>query len=313
MTTSRRALAFGMMVLMVCWPFVTGDYLTGLMTQILIFGLLALSADLLLGHAGLFSLCHASFFSVAAYTAAILQVRYQMPTELAALSGIFSGTLLGLIFGLAVRTRGVYFILVTLAMGYVVWGVGYRWASFTGGDSGVTGVAALNLFGFSFVSPKSYYFVVLIVVSLVILVYAHLTKSPFGLALRGIKSSEPRMRSIGFHPAFHLYIAFVISSFMASIAGVLYVFFNKFVNPVSASLHVSVDSVLMAIVGGSASLLGPFIGSAIVLWLRYWVSTYIELHLAVMGLVFIAVVLWAPGGVMGWVKKLTSKPSGEAS
>ncbi|NBS99255.1 MAG: hypothetical protein EBS61_00935 [Betaproteobacteria bacterium] len=100
---------------------------------------------------------------------------------------------------------------------------------------------------------------------------------------------------------------------MASIAGVLYVFFNKFVNPVSASLHVSVDSVLMAIVGGSASLLGPFIGSAIVLWLRNWVSTYIELHLAVMGLVFIAVVLWAPGGVMGWVKKLTSKPSGEAS
>jgi branched-chain amino acid transport system permease protein len=313
MSNLKKMLALSAPILMLVWPFITGDYLTGLMTQILIFGLLALSADLLLGYAGLFSLCHASFFSVAAYTAAILQVRYQVPVEVSAICGVLSGTLLGLIFGLSVRTRGVYFILVTLAMGYVVWGIGYRWASFTGGDSGVTGVAAFSLFGFSFSSPKSYYFVVLFVVSALIAVYAHLTASPFGLALRGIKSSEPRMRSLGFHPVAHLYVAFVISSAMASIAGVLYVYFNKFVNPVSASLHVSVDSVLMAIVGGSGSLFGPFIGSAIVLWLRNWVSTFIELHLAVMGLVFIAVVLWAPSGVMGWVHEATSKSSREKS
>jgi branched-chain amino acid transport system permease protein len=104
------------------------------------------------------------------------------------------------------------------------------------------------------------------------------------------------MRSLGFNPAKHLYLAFAASSAMASLAGVLYVYFNKFVNPVSASLHISVEIILMAIVGGTGTVLGPFIGAGLVLGLRNWVSTFFELHLAVMGLVFIAVVIWAPGG-----------------
>ena len=114
-------------------PYAAGPFWTGLATQMLIFGLLALSTDLLLGHAGLFSLCHASFFAVAAYTVAILQVRYGAPTALAAPAGLLAGSLLAVVFGIAVRTRGVYFILVTLALGYVVWGVAHRWSSFTGG------------------------------------------------------------------------------------------------------------------------------------------------------------------------------------
>lgn len=286
------------------WPFVGGPFWMSLMTQIFIFGLLALSADLLLGHAGLFSLCHAAFFSVAAYTTAILQVRYGVPSALAAPAGLLAGTLLGLVFGLSVRTRGVYFILVTLAMGYVIWGVGYRWASFTGGDSGVTNVPAPTFGPVSFASPTSYYYLVLGVLLVCLWLYSRLVASPFGLSLRGIKSGEARMRSLGFNPARHLYLAFVASALIASLAGVLYVYFNKFVNPVSAALHVSVEIVLMAIVGGSGTLLGPFIGAGLVLGLRNWVSTFFELHLAVMGLVFIGVVLWAPGGVMGIVARM---------
>ena len=131
------------------------------------------------------------------------------------------------------------------------------------------------------------------------------------LALRGIKAGEPRMRSLGFQPGAHLYTAFVISSFMASVAGVLYVYLNRFVNPVTASLHNNVEAVLMAIVGGSGTLLGPFIGAGLVLGLRNWVSTFFELHLVVMGLVFIAVVIWAPGGVVGLVRRLLSPASKE--
>ena len=145
MTHQRKFLVIGLFSAALVWPFVGGQYGMSLMTQIFIFGMLALSADLLLGHAGLFSLCHAAFFSVAAYTTAILQVRYQVPTELAAPAGILMGTGLGLLFGLSVRTRGVYFILVTLAMGYVIWGIGYRWASFTGGDSGVTKIGRAHV------------------------------------------------------------------------------------------------------------------------------------------------------------------------
>ncbi len=307
MTTNRKVAVAVLLAAALAWPFIGGPFWMSLMTQIFIFGLLALSADLLLGHAGLFSLCHASFFSVAAYTTAILQVRYGFPTEVAAPAGLAAGTLLGLVFGLSVRTRGVYFILVTLAMGYVIWGVGYRWASFTGGDSGVTNVPAPSVGPVSFASPTSYYYFVLGVLLVCMWLYHRLVRSSFGLSLRGIKSGEARMRSLGFNPAKHLYLAFVVSAMLASLAGVLYVYFNKFVNPVSASLHISVEIVLMAIVGGSGTILGPFIGAGLILGLRNWVSTFFELHLAVMGLVFIAVVIWAPGGVMGIVARVSGK------
>lgn len=292
-----------LLVLGVSMPFLASAYWLSLITQILIFGMLALGVELMLGHAGLFSLCHAAFFSVAAYTVAILQVRYGLPTVIAAPAGIFLGTLLGCIFGLSVRTRGVYFILVTLAMGYIIWGVGYRWASFTGGDSGVTNIPAPEVAGFSAADPMAYYYLVLVVLSLTLFAYRCLIYSPFGLVLRGIKSGEKRMLSLGFNPAAHLYIAFVISAMIASLAGVLYAYFNKFVNPVSASLHISVEAVLMGIVGGTGTILGPLIGAGLVLGLRNWVSSFFTLHLAVMGLVFIAVVIWAPGGVMGIFKK----------
>jgi branched-chain amino acid transport system permease protein len=304
---NRLLLVIAVGLLVLVWPFVGGPFWTTLMTQIMIFGLVALSVDLLLGHAGLFSLCHAAFFSVSAYTVAVMQVKWGMPTEAAMPAGILMGTLLGCLFGLSVRTRGVYFILVTLAMGYVIWGVGYRWASFTGGDSGITNVPAPTFFGFTISDPLHYYYFVAIVIAVIIFFYSRLIASPFGLALRGIKSGEPRMRSLGFNPSIHLYAAFVISSFFASIAGTLYVYYNKFVNPVSASLHVAVEVVLMAIVGGSGTILGSFIGAGLVLGLRNWVSTFFELHLAVMGLVFIAVVIWAPGGVMGLIRRLIEK------
>lgn len=307
MTTRQRAMFGVLIAAALAWPAVSGSYWMSLMTQIFIFGMLALSVDLLLGHAGLFSLCHAAFFSVAAYTTAILQVRYAIPTVLAAPAGMLAGTLLGLLFGFAVRTRGVYFILVTLAMGYVIWGVGYRWSSFTGGDSGVTNVPAPAIAGLQVTSPVQYYYIVLAILLAVLWFYGRLVRSPFGLALRGIKSGENRMKSLGFHPARHLYAAFVISALIASLAGVLYVYFNRFVNPVSAALHVSVEAVLMAIVGGSGTLVGPIVGAGLVLGLRNWVSTFFELHLAVMGLAFIAVVIWAPGGVVGLMRRFGAR------
>ena len=307
--TSR--IAFFLLVIALILPQLASTYWVTLITQVLIFGMLALSADLLLGNAGLFSLCHAAFFAVAAYATAILQVRYGWVCVWAASAGIFSGTLLGCIFGLSVRTRGVYFILVTLAMGYIIWGVGYRWTALTGGDSGITNVPAPGIGAFQIENANQFYYLVLAVVVIVVFAYQKLVQSPFGLAVRGIKSGEPRMHSLGFRPARHLYLAFVISSFMASLAGVLYVYLNRFVNPVTASLHNNVEAVLMAIVGGSGTLLGPFVGAAMVLALRNWVSTFFEMHLAIMGLVFIAVVIWAPGGVIGQLQRIVERKNSE--
>jgi branched-chain amino acid transport system permease protein len=288
-------------------PFVGGPFWTGLVTQMLIFGLLALSVDLLLGHAGLFSLTHASFFAVSAYTVAILQVRYGWPTLAAAPAGIVLGTLLAAVFGISVRTRGVYFILITIALGYVVWGVAHRWSSFTGGDNGVTNVPFPALGPAAITSHTQYYYVVLAAVILCGLGYRILIRSPFGLGLRGIKASETRMQSLGYRTGLHIYAAFVLSGALASFAGVLYVYYNKFVNPVAASFPVSVEAALMAIVGGTGSIVGPFLGAAVVLGLRNWVSSFVEMHHAIMGAVFIATVLWAPQGLVGIARSIRAR------
>jgi branched-chain amino acid transport system permease protein len=285
-------------------PLLVGPFWMTLITQIYIYGLLALSVDLLLGHAGLYSLCHASFFAVAAYTTAILQVRHGQPTIIAAPAGIIAGTLLAMLYGVSVRTRGVYFILITIALGYIFWGAVYRWASFTGGDNGITNVPPPSVAGVTIASQTAYYYLVLAVVLLGALGYRILIKSPFGLSLRGIKASESRMRSLGYRTTMHLYAAFVISGAMASLAGVLYVYYNRFISPVAASFQISVEVSLMAIVGGSGTIVGPFLGSGIVLGLRNWVSSFFELHAAIMGIVFIATILWAPDGIVGIAERL---------
>jgi branched-chain amino acid transport system permease protein len=307
-------LAVAALVAALVAPLIAGPFWLTLITQIYIYGLLALSVDLLLGHAGLYSLCQASFFAVGAYTTAILQVRYGYSTLVAAPAGIVAGTLLAVLYGAAVRTRGVYFILITIALGFIIWGAVYRWASFTGGDNGVTNVPPPSAAGVSLASQTAYYYFVLAVVILCALGYSVLIRSPFGLTLRGIKGSESRMQSLGYRTTMHLYAAFIIAGAMASLAGVLYVYYNRFINPVAASFQISVEVSLMAIVGGSGTIVGPFIGAGIFLGLRNWVSSFFELHTAVMGAVFIATVLWAPTGIVGlvergrlWLNKLKDK------
>jgi branched-chain amino acid transport system permease protein len=309
----RLAILIAGLAVAACVPLFAGEFWMTLLTQIMIFGLLALSADLLLGHAGLFSLCHAAFFAVAAYTTAILQVRYGASTALAAPAGILAGTALAFVFACAVRTRGVYFILITLAFGYIIWGVAYRWASFTGGDNGVTNVPFPAIGGLRVAGATQYYYVVLLAVVLCALAYRMLVTSPFGLTLRGIKSSESRMRSLGYDVGRHLYVAFVLSGIIASLAGVLYVYYNRFINPVAASFPVSVEAVLMAIVGGSGTILGPFLGSGIILVLRNWVSGFFHYYTAVLGIVFIVTVLWAPQGIMGLVARWRAGDRGDGA
>ncbi|KPK06053.1 MAG: hypothetical protein AMJ64_10110 [Betaproteobacteria bacterium SG8_39] len=291
-------------------PWIGGPFWTGLATQMMIFGLLALSVDLLLGHAGLFSLTHASFFAVSAYTVAILQVRYGWPTLAAAPAGILLGTALAALFGISVRTRGVYFILITIALGYVVWGIAHRWSSFTGGDNGVTNVPFPAVGPLAVTSHTQYYYVVLAAVILCGLGYRVLIRSPFGLGLRGVKASETRMQSLGYRTGLHIYVAFVLSGALASFAGVLYVYYNKFVNPVAASFPVSVEAALMAIVGGTGTIVGPFLGAGVVLGLRNWVSSFVEMHHAIMGAVFIATVLWAPQGLVGIAARVRARLKG---
>ena len=288
-------------------PQLLGTFWISLLIQILVFGLLALSVDLLLGHTGIFPLGHAAFFALAAYTTAILQVRYALPTLLAAPAGVGAAVILALVYGLAVRTSGVYFILVTMAMGHIVWGVAQTWASFTNGDNGIGNVPFPALGSLAIRNLSSYYYLVLAVVLACTLGYRMLTRSPFGLTLRGIRESGSRMRSLGYNVGADRYAAFVLSGSLAGLAGVLYIYFNRFVSPPTASLHVSVEAGLMVIVGGTGTVIGPFIGSAIILVLRNYVSAYLVNWMTIMGVVFIVTVLWAPDGVLGLMRRLRAQ------
>ena len=158
--------------------------------------------------------------------------------------------------------------------------------------------------GVSLADQTAYYYFVLAVIILCALGYRVLIRSPFGLTLRGIKGSETRMQSLGYRTTMHLYAAFILAGAIASLAGVLYVYYNRFINPVAASFQISVEVSLMAIVGGSGTIIGPFIGAGIFLGLRNWVSSFFELHTAVMGAVFIATVLWAPSGFVGLIERV---------
>ncbi len=285
-------------------PLYLGPFWLSLLMQILIFGLLALSVELLLGHIGLFSVCQAAFFAVSAYTVAILQVKYGQPTIVAVPAGMGAAIILSLIYGIAVRTSGVYFILVTIALGHVFWGISWTWVSFTNGEGGITNVPAPAVGSLVITSHSSYYYIVLAVVALCVLGYRTLTRSPFGLTLRGIRESESRMRGLGYNIAAHKYTAFVLAGTLSGIAGLLYIYFNRFVSPANAEFFLSIEVALMVLVGGTGTILGPFIGSAIMLGLRNYVSAYIDQWMIVMGLIFIVTMLWTPDGVLGVIRRL---------
>ena len=283
-------------------PVFLGTYWVSLILQILIYGLLALSVDLLIGHTGLVPLGHAAFFATAAYTTAIMQVRHAIPSIIAAPAGVIAAVLLSLIFALSVRTKGVYFMLVTLAMGHIIWGLATSWVAFTGGDNGITNVPLPAVGSFGIADLKQYYYVVVVIIGLCLLGYRILIQSPFGLTLRGIRESDSRMDSLGYNVAAHKFVAFVMSGLMAGIAGVLYIYFNRFISPDTAWLHVSFDALFMTIVGGSGTIIGPFIGSVIVHIMKNVVGTYTGQWLLIMGLVFIVTVLWAPYGIVGFIR-----------
>lgn len=283
---------------------------TNMIIHVLIFGLFALSSDLLIGHTGLLPLGHAGFFAVAAYTTAILQMRYDQHFLVAALAGIVAAGLLALMFSIAIRTSDVYFTLLTLALGTVVWGVAFRWVSFTGGDNGIVGMELPVVAGIDLSVLSNYYYVVLVVVVACVVGYAVLVRSPFGLSLRGIRESDSRMRTLGYQVVSHKLVAWVLSALLSGVAGVLYVYWNKFVSPATAVFSRSSEAVLMVIIGGSGSIVGPFLGSALISWIRFELGASMSRYMSIMGLIFVLTALYAPDGLTGLWRRLVTNAGG---
>ena len=277
-------------------PLALPTYYISVATQILIFSVLAMSVDILAGFTGRTPLCHGAIFGTSTYVVLYTASVLGMPLPIAMVLGVAAATLLALIFGiLAVRTSGVYFLLLTLALGLIVWGVCLRWTEVTGGENGVRGQlrAALGI------SSRGLYAAVAIVVAIATFAMWRFVRSPFGLTLRGVKDGESRMSSLGYNVALHLMIAFTVSGFFAGVAGALYAVFNDFVSPSTVQLSQSVSGLLMAIVGGVGTLFGAFVGAFLIIALEQAVSLFTERWLMVLGLTFIAIMVFAPEGVIG--------------
>jgi branched-chain amino acid transport system permease protein len=273
-----------------------------LITRALVLGILAMSLDILLGFTGLASLGQAAYLGVGAYLTAILATKYNFGLAWNFWLVLVFGTLLGAataaFFGLfAIRASGVYFLMITLALGQCIWGLAYRWNSVTGGDNGIN-LPGRPAFGINLADDFNYFYLVFgfFVASLAIL-YT-LVKSPFGRSLEGIREREVRMRILGYNTWLHKYIAFIIAGAFGGLAGVLWAHANGHVSPEDVVLTTSVDALLMVVLGGSGTLVGGAIGAAVVVFLREYLSTVTHLWQYILGGVYVLTIFYLPGGLM---------------
>jgi branched-chain amino acid transport system permease protein len=293
--------------LLVAPPFMSA-YWVGLLTQVVILGILAMSLDLLIGYTGLPSLGHAGFFGVAAYGVGILSTTYQAGLATSVAGGFLAGTGLAALFGLIVsHVRDVYFLMITMALGMVLWGLSFRWIPVTGGDNGISGIPRLEaLVGLPATGPIPFYYVALLVFAVSMVLMMVLVKSPFGLTLQGIREHEPRMRSLGFNTWLHGYLSYVCAGAFASVAGIMWAYYNGFVSPTYLDLTASSELFLMVTLGGPATLVGPVIGAGAIVILKNVMSAYTARWLLILGIVYIVTILWAPQGLWNLGKKRSS-------
>ena len=284
------------------------SYPLTLLTQAVIVAILAMSLDLLLGYTGLSSLGHAAYFGVAAYAVGILATEKQGGFLVCLVVGVAMAALTAALFGLlAIRAVGTYFLMITLALGMVVWGLAFRWVSMTKGDNGIAGIPRPELgLPWSLWSPLPFFYFALAAMLLAWTLLALIVRSPFGLSLKGIRESEARMRALGYNVWLHKYLAFVLAGTFAGFAGVLWAYYNGFVSPVDVQLVTSVETLLMVALGGPGTLAGPALGAAVIVFLKNFVSVYTKRWLLILGAVYIGVILFAPRGLLGALERRKS-------
>jgi branched-chain amino acid transport system permease protein len=299
-------------IVLVTLPLILPPYYVGLVVKMMVFALFAMSLDLLLGYAGMPSLGHAAYFGMAAYTTGLLALKAGWTVWLALPAGIAMAALTSVVFGLlALRTRGSYFLMITLALSQVLWGIAFGWRSLTGGDDGLPEVPRPDLsLPWSMSDNTPFYYFVLLFFVVGTLVLVRVVASPFGYVLRGIRESETRMLVLGYNVWRYKLVAFVVAAAFAGLAGCLYVYFNRFVSPDYVHVVRSAEVLLMVILGGAGTLIGPAVGATLIVLLENLISTYTERWVTVLGIIYVLVALLAPNGIAGLIASLRRQRGG---
>jgi len=302
-TKRREKIFYGLALLILFFlPFFIPYKALG--SQILIFMLFAMGYDICLGYAGMLSFGHAAFFGMGAYTTGLLILHYNANILVAIFAGILFSVLLAFPIGYtAIRRRGIYFAMVTLAYAQMFYFIAFKWTGLTGGDDGLQGIPRPDFFGISLKSETSVYYFILAFLLISIWFAFRVVRSPFGHALVAIRESEQRAQSIGFNPTRFKLMAFVISAGLCGLAGSLYCILQNFVPLQTLHWSISGDIVMMTILGGMGTLVGPLFGGLFVVLFREVLSIYTHLWALIMGISFVVIVLVFRKGVIGELKK----------
>jgi branched-chain amino acid transport system permease protein len=298
-TQARSAAILVALLLLATLPWwVGGTYYVNIASQILLYAVFALALNVLVGYGGLVSLGHAGLFAIAGYTAALMMENGygHLVGDLAGLVVVVAASA---VFGvLALRATGIGFLMITLALGQIVWGIAYRWAGLTHGDNGVNVSGRPMPFGISLADATSFYFATLVVFLAAVGAMILFVRSPFGASLRGTRDQPRRMNALGYNVWLIRFVAFLFSGFWTGVAGILFIYYNEFVSPQVAALQASAEALLMVISGGTATLLGPIVGAAIVVVMKNVVSAYVERWNMALGIIFVLIITFMPEGLV---------------
>jgi len=314
---NRLALGVALAILAAVPYWVGGTYYVNIASQVFFYAIFALGVNVLAGYAGLVSLGHAGLFGIAAYAGA--RIMNEGYGHVGVTVGALAVTLLAsaVFAALALRGTGLGFVMITVALGQIVWGVAYRWISLTNGDNGISISGRPSPFGLSLASPRGFYWATLVVFLIAVLSMAVFVASPFGASVRGTRDQPRRMNALGYHVWLIRFLAFLLSGFWTGVAGLLYLYYNQFVSPQAVALAASAEALLMVIAGGTATLLGPVTGAALVVIMKNVASAYIERWNFVLGAIFVAIVIFMPDGLVPGAARLwrrvTARPATRAA
>jgi branched-chain amino acid transport system permease protein len=303
-------------------PLAPGQYWTQVSTEILILGLFAMSFNLLYGYMGQISFGHAAFFGVGAYATAMLFTAFKAPDGSIGMAAFFASLAIGppvaalaaLLVGVfCVRLTGIYFAMLTLAFGELLFYIVFSWYSFTKGDDGIQGLLPPAVLQ----NPVNFYYLTLAIVVAALAAMWRITESPFGYVLRTLRDNQRRAAFLGINVRRHMLMCFVISGFFAGLAGALWGPFSRSVNPGLLGWAESGIAVFMTLIGGAGSFVGPMAGSVIYTFLQAVVKMHTTYWPLTIGVIILLIVLFAPGGVLGILdKRLRSareEPEGAAA
>jgi len=297
------------LALLVVAPLVLPEFWRRFVTEILIWGLLAMSSDVLIGYVGMVSFGHSAFFGLGMYGAAAALLMVRPPNLwLAIVYGLIgSGAVALFVAYFSTRLRDIYFAITTLIFSQIFYVIIFTWTEVTGGENGLSfrrpALAIPGLFSVPFTSETLHWFV-LAVVTASYLILRRITQSPFGMVLQSIRENEPRTRAIGYHVERYKIVAVMLSGLFAGLSGVLYALQNKFAAPDFVFFVVSGEVVIFNVMGGMGTLVGPFAGAAFFLLLREGLSRFLtEYYLIPLGIIFIVMIIFLPQGLLGFLRR----------